>query len=189
MRVSNVLKSGLVGLTVCLMVSTGAASALAKHDGGHPGACGPQARPYACGQILVVLNDPPEPIEAVMSRLGADPVADLAGQFAAVRDILDPDGEADDTSPTTVYIVLVAVGSEEATAQRYADDVAVYAASVDRETIGTLTPDTAVGNPSGSSPRLVGLTLVVLACALLVRAMAGRRLRTPGAVSHPESWP
>lgn len=137
MHILRVTASFAVGL---LIVVVAVGPALGSHDERHPGFCGPEGGSYACGQILVILHDEAgDTIEAVVHRNGGDPSVAIAGEFGAVRDLLDPDGEADDTSGATVYVVLVEVGAEESAARRYAADAAVYAAAVDRDTIGTTT--------------------------------------------------
>jgi MYXO-CTERM domain-containing protein len=66
-----------------------------------------------------------------------------------------------------VYSIAVPVGQEEAMAAAYAADPVVYAAAVDRETIGYLTPpDTAMAPPTPGWPLVAGALLVVLAGGL-----------------------
>lgn len=132
--------------------------------------CGPEGAHYRCGGILVILNeDASDSIADVIERLGGNPEIDILQEFRAVRDLLDPDGVADDMSGVVVYLIAVPVGQEEATAAAYAADRAVYAAAVDRETIGHLTPpDTAMAPPTPNWLPLVGALLMVLAGGLTV---------------------
>jgi hypothetical protein len=140
--------------------------------------CGPAGAQYRCGGILVILKaDTSDSIGDVIERMGGDPTGDILQEFTAVRDLLDPDGVADDMSEATVYSVAVPVGQEEAMAAAYAADPAVYAAAVDRETIGTTTPpDTAMTVPTINWLAAVGALLVVTSGAL---SLMKRRI-TPG---------
>jgi len=126
--------------------------------------CGPAGEQYRCGGILVILKaDTSDSIGDVIERMGGDPTGDILQEFTAVRDLLDPDGVADDMSEATVYSVAVPVGQEEAMAAAYAADPAVYAAAVDRETIGSTTPpDTAMAAPTVGWLASVGSVLVVI---------------------------
>ena len=129
--------------------------------------CGPAGEQYRCGGILVILKaDTSDSIGDVIERMGGDPTGDILQEFTAVRDLLDPDGVADDMSEATVYSVAVPVGQEEAMAAAYAADPAVYAAAVDRETIGSTTPDTAMAAPTVGWPASVGLVFVVVSGVL-----------------------
>lgn len=130
--------------------------------------CGPPDRPYACGRILVILEaDTQDAIADVMARQGGT-ADDLVETFTAVRDLLNDGGVAIDTSAATVYQIAVEVGREEASAAAYAADSAVYAAAVDRHTIGTVTPDTSMNRPTD---RTIG-TLASIAAALIGGTLA-----------------
>ena len=76
---------------------------------------------------------------------------------------------ADDVSGATVYQVAVPVGTEHAMARAYGEDPAVYAAAVDRETIGYLTADTALPTPAETSPILLGIGVLLVAGAIAIR--------------------
>jgi len=124
--------------------------------------CGPAGAEYRCGGILVILKaDTAELIADVIERVSG-PNTDIFQEFRAVRDLLDPDGIADDTNEAIVYSIAVAVGQEEAMAAAYAADPAVYAAAVDRETIGRVTPDSAMPASTMSWTSLVGALLVLV---------------------------
>jgi hypothetical protein len=151
-------------------------SVMATHGPGRAAeaACGPADQEYRCGAILVVLEEAAgDGIEAVISRQGGDPQTDLLQHFTAVRDILAPDGDVVDTSPATVYQIQVPVGTEEQAAARYSADPAVYAAGVDRETIGTLTPDAAMPAPDATVNDIAlvaaGAVLLLLGTVVAVR--------------------
>lgn len=135
--------------------------------------CGPEGGEYRCGAVLVILTaDTADSIGDVVERMGGDPDADVLQEFVAVRDLLNPDGVADDTSEATVYQIAVPVGQEEASASAYAADPAVYAASVDRETIGTTTPpDTALPSVSVAWTMVVGLLLLIASGAEAARSL------------------
>ena len=125
--------------------------------------CGPAGGQYRCGGILVILKaDTADSIGDVIDRMDGEPATDILQEFTAVRDLLDPAGVVEDMSEATVYSVAVPVGQEEATAAAYAADPAVYAAALDRETIGsTASPDTAKAVPTISWLASVGALLVV----------------------------
>lgn len=92
-----------------------------------------------------------------------------------MRDLLDPDGTADDTSDAVVYGVSVARGMELSAAADYAEDPAVYAAAVNRETIGsTTTPDTSTG-PRQWAALPAWFSLLVLIMAVVVGTAARKR--------------
>lgn len=147
---------------------------MASHDDAHGQFCG-APRPYVCGEILVILEESAsDGIEPVMIRQGGRPDADLLDELEGVRDLLAPTGEDVDMSPTVVYLVAVRVGQEQSAAETYAADEAVYAAGVNRETIGTLTPDTAVPHPA--APPWPELAIVLLAVVAMRRVAAAYRL-------------
>lgn len=162
------MKRVILAASAALLLTIGAAALAAAEDSDV--FCGTEGAHYRCGGILVILEeDAPDSIADVIERLGGDPETDLLQDFSAVRDLLDPDGVADDTSEATVYSIAVPVGQEEAMAVAYAADPAVYAAAVDRETIGNLTPpDTAIAPPTPSWPPLAGALLVVVASGMAV---------------------
>lgn len=139
--------------------------------------CGPDERSqYRCGAILVILEEEAaHTIADVIKRMGGDPTTDVLQEFSAVRDLLDPDGVADDVSGATVYQVAVPVGNEHAMARAYGEDPAVYAAAVDRETIGYLTADTALPAPAETSPILLGIGVLLVACAIAIRRSSAAR--------------
>ena len=149
-----------IAAAALIAISTAAVAAQDK--------CGPAGAQYRCGGILVILKaDTPDSIGDVVERMGGDPTGDILQEFTAVRDLLDPDGVADDMSEATVYSVAVPVGQEEAMAAAYAADPAVYAAAVDRETIGSLTPpDTAMAAPTIGWAALVGSLFVLVSGVL-----------------------
>ena len=161
------MKRVLLAASMALILTIGAAASVAAEDSA---VCGTEGAYYRCGGILVILEeDASDSIADVIERLGGDPETDILQEFSAVRDLLDPDGVADDTSEATVYSIAVPVGQEEATAAAYAADPAVYAAALDRETIGNLTPpDTAMAPPTPSWLALAGALLVVVASGLAV---------------------
>ncbi len=134
--------------------------------------CGPAGAEYRCGGILVILEaDTTESISDVIERVSG-PTTDIVQEFRGVRDLLDPDGVADDTSEAIVYWVAVAVGQEEAMAVAYAADPAVYAAAVDRETFGRVTPDSAMPASTIRWTPLMGVLLVLLSGVMVLK---GRR--------------
>jgi hypothetical protein len=96
--------------------------------------------------------------------------------FAAVRDLLAPPGQATDLSEATAYQVAVPFGDEAASAERYAADPAVYAAGLDRETIGTLTPNASMPHPRTSMLTLLGLTSLFIAALLILLGGSWDRL-------------
>jgi len=149
-------------IAAALLIAISAA-AVAAHD-----VCGPAGGQYRCGGILVILKaDTADSIGDVIERMGGDPATDILQEFTAVRDLLDPDGVADDMSEATVYSIAIPAGQEEAMAAAYIADPAVYAAAVDRETIGTTTPpDTAMTVPTINWLASVGALLVVTSGAL-----------------------
>ena len=164
------MKRVLLAAAAALALTISSAVSAAAEDAdvfcGTAGAC------YRCGGILVILEeDASDSIADVIERLGGNSETDILQEFSAVRDLLDPDGVADDMSEATVYSIAVPVGQEEAMAAAYAADPAVYAAAVDRETIGNLTPpDTAMAPPTPNWLPLAEALLVVLAGGLaLVR--------------------
>ncbi|HYN50803.1 MAG TPA: hypothetical protein VES62_07740 [Thermoleophilaceae bacterium] len=122
-----------------------------------------------CGEILVILEESAQStIEEVIEGQGGDPNTDLLYEFQAVRDLLDPDGIPDDQSAATVYGIAVPVGTEEDAAQGYAADPIVYAASVNRQTIGSLTPSSAMRSPEPWRQVLPSVGVVLLVCALVL---------------------
>jgi hypothetical protein len=140
--------------------------------------CGPANHPYRCGAILVILvEDTTDQIGEVITRHDGDPGTDVLVEFTAVRDLLDPSGVAEDLSPATVYQIRVPIGTEEQAAGQYAADPAVYAASVDRETIGRLTPDAAMpaAKVTFGNGAFVGSGIVLLLAAVFVGAHRARR--------------
>lgn len=147
--------------------------------------CGPAGNEYRCGSILVILEEAAtDSIEAVIERMGGDPATDVLDQFRAVRDLLDPDGVADDMSEALVYSIAVPVDDEEAMATAYAADPAVYAAAVDRETIGQLAvPDTAINNSSRGVVAAIGVLLVIASSA----AAFGRQQRRHEGARSPQA--
>ncbi|MEK6192035.1 MAG: hypothetical protein AABM41_06890 [Chloroflexota bacterium] len=125
-----------------------------------------------CGEILVILEESAQStIEDVIEGQGGNPTTDLLYESQAVRDLLDPDGMPDDQSAATVYGIAVPVGTEEDAARGYAADPAVYAASVNRQTIGFLTLNSAMRRPEPWRQLLpgVGVVLLVLALVLAIR--------------------
>lgn len=162
------MKRVLLAASAALVLTIGAAGSAAAEDSDV--FCGTEGAYYRCGGILVILEeDASDSIGDVIERLGGDPETDILQEFSAVRDLLDPDGVADDTSEATVYSIAVPIGQEEPMAAAYAADPAVYAAAVDRETIGNLTPpDTAMAPPTPNWLPLAGALLVVLAGGLAV---------------------
>jgi hypothetical protein len=159
-----------VGAIVHFLLSV--QTAAGTHERAHGDLCG-EPTPFVCGEVLVILEESATGgIEPVISRQGGNPNSDLLDQFEAVRDLLAPAGEAADMTPTVVYIVAVPVGQEQAVAEAYAADEAVYSAAVNRETIGTLTPSTAV--PPPTAPAWLALAIVLLAGTLA--ALTGRRV-------------
>jgi LPXTG-motif cell wall-anchored protein len=136
--------------------------------------CEPPEHQYRCGAILVILTeDTSDEIGDVIARLGGNPDTDVLQEFTAVRDILDPTGVAKDTSSATVYQIKVPVGTEQQAAAQYSADPAVYAAAVDRETIGTLTPNGAMPlprqSPTNAAIVVIGMALLGLAGVLARR--------------------
>ncbi len=133
--------------------------------------CGPDERShYRCGAILVILEEgTPDTIGDVIERMGGDPAVDVLAEFSGVRDLLDPDGVADDLSGTAVYQVAVPIGQEHEVADAYSADPAVYAAAVDRETIGFVGPDTALSAPLPTPLLPLGAALVLIAGAIATR--------------------
>ena len=162
------MKRVLLAASTALILAIGAAASVAAEDSDV--LCGTEDAYYRCGGILVILQeDTSDSIADVIERMGGDPETDILQEFSAVRDLLDPDGVADDMSEAIVYSVAVPVGQEEAMASAYAADPAVYAAALDRETIGNLTsPDTAMGPPTPGWPLLAGALFAVLARGLAV---------------------
>ncbi len=158
----------LLAASTALILTVGVAASVAAEESDV--FCGTEDAYYRCGGILVILQeDTSDSIADVIERLGGDPETHILQEFSAVRDLLDPDGVADDTSEATVYSIAVPVGQEEAMAVAYAADPAVYAAAIDRETIGYLTPpETAMTPPTPSWLALAGALLVVLAGGLAV---------------------
>ena len=110
---------------------------------------------YRCGQILVKLRNDLESIENVVGRNGGV-AADVLHQFGA---------------PSTLYIVRVPIGNEHMAADNYASDRAVEWATVDRETFGYLTPDTALPLTSerratlDARPFLLAMVLLSALCS------------------------
>ena len=164
--------------TIAAIIATGASAGGAWAEDSIA-LCGPADQQYRCGAILVILEkDATDSIADVIERLGGNPEADLLNEFQAVRDLLDPNGVADDTSAATVYSLAVPVGREAAMAAVYAADPAVYAAATDRETIGYLTPpNTAMGTSRSSVMTLFGVLLVVIAAAVRWQRREGASLK------------
>ena len=173
------MKRVIVAAGAALILTIGAAGTGTAEDSAV--FCGTEGTYYRCGAILVILEeDAPDSIADVIERLGGDPETDILQEFSAVRDLLDPDGVADDTSEATVYSIAVPVGQEEAMAAAYAADPAVYAAAVDRETTGNLTPpDTAMAPPTPSWLPFAGVLLVVVAGGLAGRTCMPMRRSRP----------
>jgi hypothetical protein len=164
-------------LLLAALLSSAPTLVAASHNLQHPGLCG-QPDPYMCGEILVILEPSASTtIGEIIARNGGTPATDLLYEFQAVLDLLDPDGMPDDLSAATVYGVAVPVGTEVVASQRFADDPDVYAAAVNRETIGSLTPNTATRHPRPWQPLLVSLGL---AMAVVGLALALRRSRSRG---------
>lgn len=165
-------RRGLRLIAVAVLTALSVASpppAHASNDPRHPGICGPNDRPYGCGQILVILNrGTSASIGTVLQRHGGDPEHDLAGDFQAASNILDQDQPSDGTA-VTVYIVLTDVDAEEQAAIDYSADPDVFAASVDRHTIGFPSPNTAVLAPSHVD--MTALAVTAAGLALLGAAM------------------
>jgi hypothetical protein len=157
------VKRVVLAASAALILTIGAAASAAAEDSDV--FCGTEGAHYRCAGILVILEEgASDSIADVIERLGGDPETDILQEFRGVRDLLDPDGVADDTSEATVYSIAVPVGQEEAMAVAYAADPAVYAAAIDRETIGYLTPpDTAMAPPTPRWLPLAGAVLMVLA--------------------------
>lgn len=155
------MKRRLVVAIFTAVATAALASAVAAHGGGV--FCGPAGEQYRCGGILVILTEETgDSIADVVGRMGGNPVTDILQEFRGVRDLLAPDGVADDTSEAAVYSIAVPVGQEKAMAGAYAADPAVYAAAVDQETIGTITPpDTALPTSGASWLVVTGLLLVI----------------------------
>lgn len=168
------MKRGLLAASAALILTIGATAWTAAEDS--DAFCGTEGSYYRCGGILVILEeDASNSIADVIERLGGDPETDILQEFSAVRDFLDPDGAADDLSEAIVYSIAVPVGQEEAMAAAYAADPAVYAAAVDRETIGHLTPpDTAMAPPTPNWLPLAGALLLVVAGGLALIPMRRR---------------
>jgi len=167
------VKRVMVAASAALILAIGAAASATAEDSDV--FCGTEGAHYRCGGILVILEEETSDSMAdVIERLGGDPETDILQEFRGVRDLLDPDGVADDLSEAIVYSIAVPVGQEEAMAATYAADPAVYAAAVDRETIGYIhtPPDTAMAPPTSNWLPLVGALLIVLAGGLAV--MRGR---------------
>lgn len=162
------MKRVLLAASAALILTISAAAPAAGEDAGV--FCGTEGAYYRCGGILVILKeDASDSIADVIERLGGNPETDVLQEFSAVRDLLDPDGVAGDISEAIVYSIAVPLGQEEAMALVYAADPSVYAAAVDRETIGNLTPpDTAVTPPRPNWLPLAGALLVALAAGLTV---------------------
>lgn len=141
-----------------------------------PIACGPEPR-YRCGQILVIIEaSADETIEEVVVRNGGA-AEDVLFEFRAVRDLLAPPAEVNDLSEAVVYGIAVPVGSEEGAAARYSADVSVYAASVDRETFGTTSPNTSVSGHGRPPAAAIGASLIALALFLGAVSFVGERGR------------
>lgn len=157
------MKRRLMAVTLGLVAFLSFASVAVA--GPPPDFCGPDERShYRCGAILVILEQATtDSIGDVIERMGGDPAADVLAEFTAVRDALDPDGVADDLSEAAVYQVAMPIGREHEMADAYRADPAVYAAAVDRETIGAVTPDTALPVPSPSPLLPLGGSLVLIA--------------------------
>ena len=162
------MKHVLLAASAALLLALATVASVAAEDSDV--FCGTEGAYYRCGAILVILEeDATDSIADVIERLGGDPEIDILQEFSAVRDLLDPDGVADDMSEATVYSIAVPVGQEEAMAAAYAADPAVYAAAVDRETIGNLTPpDTAMAPPTPNWLPMAGALLVAVAGSLAV---------------------
>jgi hypothetical protein len=59
---------------------------------------------------VILEADTSDTIADVIERMGGNPETDVLQEFTAVRDLLDPDGVADDMSEATVYSIAVPVG-------------------------------------------------------------------------------
>ena len=176
------MKRRLVAVTAALIALLSFASIVVAEL--PPSFCGPDERSaYRCGAILVILEgDTTDTIGDVIERVGGDPAVDVLQEFSGVRDLLDPDGVADDLSETAVYQVAVPIGQEHEMADTYSADPAVYAAAVDRETIGFVGPDTALSAPFSSPLLPFGATLVLMAGAIAARTA---RCSPKGIVQSP----
>lgn len=156
-----------------------------------PDFCGPDERShYRWGAILIILEEATtDSIGDVIERMGGDPAADVLAEFTVVRDALVPDGVADDLSETAVHQVAVPIGQEHEMSDAYRADPAVYAAAVDRETIGTVTPDTALPVPSPSPLLPLGASLVLIAGAIAACTAGGSlRLEQPCLWGARRGW-
>lgn len=139
--------------------------------------CGPDEIGYfRCGAILVILVDgTPDTIGDVIERMGGNGSSDVRSEFTGVRDLFNPAGVVDVTA-VPVYQVAVPVGQEHEMAAAYRADPAVYGANVDRETIGTLTPDTALRASMEASWLIwLGLGFLMLVSIIGVRTAVARR--------------
>lgn len=148
------------------------AVARAGHDARHPGLCGPE-RQFMCGEILVILADESVMIDDVLNRHIEDAPARVLYEFQAVRDLLAGD-RATDLTAATVYALEVPVGEEVRFAEVYKADAGVYAAAVNRETIGSLTPNTAMSAPE--RPLIVAGFFVLGWGLISAYRVRGRRL-------------
>jgi hypothetical protein len=173
------MKRLLVAAIVALAATGAFASVVTAQDGDV--FCGPAGDEYRCGSILVILEeDATDSIADVIERMGGNSDTDILQEFRAVRDLLDPDGVADDTSETVVYSIAVPRGQEAAMASAYAADPAVYAAGVDRETIGTVSPpDTAMPVSSVSWLVVIGSFVVIASGAVTLKSRRAAAAHQP----------